>query len=97
MSVAHANALVAGLAVVDAAPAADVEGLRALATHAARHWSPIAAPDPPDGLLVDATGCTHLFGGEPAVLGRIVAQLEGAGITARAPLADTLARRVRCE
>jgi len=89
MAVAHANALVAGLTVAEADGEADAAGLRQLAMWAARRWSPIAAPDPPDGLLIDATGCAHLFGGEEAMLARIVAKLERAGIAARAAVADT--------
>lgn len=90
MPVAQANALVAGLAVADADPEADTLGLMQLATRAARRFSPIAAPDAPDGIVIDATGCAHLFGGDETMLGLIARRLARAGIAARAAIADTL-------
>jgi protein ImuB len=90
MSVPHAHALVAGLVVADADPAADAAALRGrFATWAARCWSPIVGVDPPDGLLLDATGCAHLFGGEETLLARLVATLHRAGVAAHAAIADT--------
>lgn len=89
MTIAHANALVRGLTVAEADPDADTFGLRQVTLWAARRWSPIAAPDPPDGILIDAAGCDHLFGGEEAMLARITGKLKRAGIGARAAIADT--------
>lgn len=90
LSVAHANALVHGLLVAEADPDADAAALRdQLAAWAARSWSPIVSPDPPDGLIIDVTGCAHLFGGEDAMLARIVAGVDRAGVMARAAVADT--------
>ncbi|MEM6676309.1 MAG: DNA polymerase Y family protein [Pseudomonadota bacterium] len=40
-------------------------------------------------LVLDATGCAHLFGGEGAMLEAIIAGLGGLGLTARAAIADT--------
>ncbi|MEM7499540.1 MAG: DNA polymerase Y family protein [Pseudomonadota bacterium] len=40
-------------------------------------------------LILDATGCTHLFGGEAAMLETILAGLGGLGLTARAAMADS--------
>ncbi|MEM7498997.1 MAG: DNA polymerase Y family protein [Pseudomonadota bacterium] len=40
-------------------------------------------------LVLDATGCAHLFGGEAAMLEAIIAGLGGLGLTARAAMADT--------
>ena len=45
--------------------------------------------DSSDGLLLDITGCAHLFGGEAALVDEIAARLEGLGIEARLGLADT--------
>lgn len=90
LSVAHANALVAGLVVAEADLDTDAAALRdQLAAWAVRCWSPIVSPDPPDGLIIDATGCAHLFGGEEVMLARIVAGLDRAGVMARAAIADT--------
>ena len=42
------------------------------------------------GVLLDVSGCAHLFGGERALLEDLQARLAGFGYTARAALADTL-------
>ena len=46
-------------------------------------FTPIAAIDPPDGLVLDVTGCTRLFGGEPAMLARVGDSLQRGGVAAR--------------
>lgn len=63
MALADALARVPDLRVEDADPAADARLLLHLSDTAQR-WSPIVQPDPPDGLLIDISGCAHLFGGE---------------------------------
>lgn len=50
-------------------------------------FTPVVAADPPDGALLDVTGCAHLFGGEAALLGRVQADLASAGHALRAALA----------
>lgn len=62
MPLAHAQAMVPELTIVDAAPAEDIEALRRLAAWCLR-LSPLTAPDAPDGLWIDVTGCSHLHGG----------------------------------
>jgi protein ImuB len=89
MPLARAQAMVPGLAVADADPASDAEGLRRLALWALRQFSPLAAADPPDGLVIDTTGADHLHGGEPAMLKLLVERLAAAGFAARAAAADT--------
>src|SRR5919206_3103671 len=88
MAVAHARALAPGLAVAEADPAADAAGLARLAAWCLR-YAPLTAPDPPDGVWVDVTGCAHLLGGEVALLADLLARLERAGVAARAAVADT--------
>ncbi len=34
-------------------------------------YTPLTAPDPPDGVLLDITGCAHLFGGEAGLKARL--------------------------
>jgi protein ImuB len=85
---ADAAALTPELDVVDADPQSDLEALRALADWCVR-YSPAVALDAPDGLLMDVTGVTHLWGGEAAMLDDLVARLAANGIPARAALADT--------
>ncbi len=89
MPAAKAQALVPGLIVKGAEPAADAAALSRLALWALQHYAPIAAVDPPDGLVIDTTGAAHLHGGEDAMLEEMVAQLAASGITARAAVADT--------
>jgi protein ImuB len=47
-------------------------------------YSPVAAPDPPDGIVIDVTGAAHLFGGEAALLDDVLVRLTNAGFAARA-------------
>src|ERR1700680_1540237 len=68
MPATKAQALVPGLIVRDADPAADAEALDRLALWALQRYAPIVAADPPDGLVIDVTGATHLHGGEDAML-----------------------------
>ncbi len=65
MPATKAQALVLGLIVKDAEPAADAEALDRLALWALQRYSPMVAADPPDGLVIDATGAAHLHGGVP--------------------------------
>src|ERR1700719_2933051 len=57
-----AQALVKELVIHHADPVADAEALERLAVWALR-YSPIVAADGPDGLVIDATGASHLHGG----------------------------------
>ncbi|MDJ0391053.1 DNA polymerase Y family protein [Roseomonas sp. E05] len=88
MALAHAQAMVPDLQVAEADPEGDADALVDLAAWCLR-WSPLTAPAAPEGLWIDATGCTHLHGGEEAMLAAILGRLERAGINARAALADT--------
>ncbi len=63
-AIAHATAMVPGLVLHDLDPDGDNAALQRLALWAQRLYSPTVASDPPDGLVIDATGCAHLFGGE---------------------------------
>lgn len=56
--------------------------LRRLARRATR-FSPRVTPDAPDGMLIDATGCEHLFGGAPAMIRRVAEYFEKRGLTTR--------------
>lgn len=69
-------------------PQRDRAALRALAAWAQR-FSPVAAPDPPDGLLLDVSGCERVFGGEDRLLARVLADLDRLGFPARAVIAPT--------
>lgn len=53
-------------------------------------YSPIVSIDVPDGLLLDITGCTHLWGGEKQYLTDINKRLKSFGYIARTAIADTI-------
>ncbi|MFY0635541.1 MAG: DNA polymerase Y family protein [Vannielia sp.] len=59
-----------------------------------RRWagkfSPWISEAPPDGLVVDITGCAHLFGGEAELMAEAEADCAGLGLTVCAGLADTV-------
>lgn len=90
MTLAHARALLPVEAVDVRALDADGDGraLRALAQWAAQ-FSPTVAPDPPDGLLLDITGCQRLFHGERRLIERIGTSVEHLGFGARIASAPT--------
>ena len=89
MPASKAQALVQGLVIQDADPAADAEALERLAFWMLQRVAPIVAADPPDGIVIDSTGADHLHGGEAATLAILVEKLTGVGLRARATIADT--------
>ncbi len=89
MALADARAMYPRIAVADADPHADRQLLDAIADWCDR-YTPLIGLDPPDGLLLDITGCAHLFGGEEALRRDIVARLARQGFHARAAVADTV-------
>jgi protein ImuB len=87
LTIAHAQAVVPGLHVAEATPDEDCAGLTRLASWCLR-YSPIVAPDPPDGIWIDIAGAAHLFGGEPNVVTDLEKRLASKGVTGRAAVAD---------
>ncbi|WYK05649.1 DNA polymerase Y family protein [Cereibacter sphaeroides f. sp. denitrificans] len=69
-------------------PASEAAFLAALRRWAGK-FSPWVAEEPPAGLMINLTGCAHLFGGEEEVLGVVEADCAGLGLTVRAAVADT--------
>ncbi len=84
-----ARILVPNLLIEDADPIGDAEALNRLAGWVLQRYAPIAAADPPDGVVIDTTGADHLHGGELAMLAGIIERLAGSRIAARAAVADT--------
>jgi protein ImuB len=89
MVATKAQALVSNLVVMDAEPEADAQALERLAIWALQRYAPIVAADPPDGLVIDTTGASHLHGSEGAMVTGMVERLAASGIAARAALADS--------
>ena len=52
-------------------------------------FSPWVSPEDADGLVVDLTGCAHLFGGEEQLIGVVETDCEDLGLTVSIGLADT--------
>lgn len=90
MALAQARALFApgALRVEPRRPRREGAALRALALWAQR-LSPIVAIDPPDGLLLDVSGCAHLFGGEDRLASGARVRLAGLGFGARVAIGPT--------
>ena len=89
MPATKAQALVPGLVIQDADPAADAAALERLALWMLQRYAPIVAADPPDGIVIDSTGADHLHGGEAAMLATWSSGSPASGFAARAAIADT--------
>jgi protein ImuB len=101
LTLADARARVPALETVQADPDGDRRALLALAEWATR-YTPLVAldlpahrnPPPPlllpmPGLVLDITGCAHLFGGEQALLDDLTNRLVKRGLTPQTAIADT--------
>ncbi len=89
MVVADCRAILPQLQVFDHQPELAHKLLLALAEWCIR-FTPAAAVDGEDGLILDASGCTHLWGGEQAYLKDILTRLRAFGYNVRAAIADTI-------
>ncbi len=67
LTLADARAMYPDIDARNADPAADRALLEAMGDWCDRD-TPLVGLDPPDGLLLDISGCAHLFGGEEALL-----------------------------
>lgn len=69
-------------------PAEDAAFLRALRRWAGK-FSPWVAEEAPDALVIDLTGCAHLFGGEDGLMAQVEEDCADLGLSLRASIADT--------
>jgi protein ImuB len=83
-----ARAVCPGLIAVDADAPADEAALAKLAAWCER-YTPMAASAPPDGLWLDITGCSVVFGGETELVGDLVRRLMWNAIPCRVAVAGT--------
>ena len=95
MRLADARALFPSLLVRPAEDEADRQALLRLALWCGR-FTPWTAPDGADGLVLDISGCAHLFGGEKAMMAELACALTGFGFEARLGLADTATAARAC-
>ena len=89
MTLADARAMYPALWVEDADRQADHVLLEAVADWCDR-YTPLVGLDAPDGLLLDVSGCAHLFGGERAMADDIVSRLTRQSLGAQVGIADTV-------
>jgi protein ImuB len=88
LSLAHARAVQPQLVALPAQPLDDARALERLASWCLR-YSPLVAPCGADSIWIDATGATHLCGGEEKMLHTIQRAMAGHGLTARVAMAAT--------
>ena len=88
MTVATARAIHPTLQVIDADDAADRALIESLADWCDR-FTPLVALDLPHGLLLDITGCAHLFGDEAAMMQTMTRVLTQQGFGVCAAIAGT--------
>jgi protein ImuB len=89
MVLADARILFPALAVRNDIPGLSERLLKKMAAWCIR-FTPIVALDLPQGLFFDATGCSHLWGGDEAYLTDIIKRLNKRGYHVRVGMADTI-------
>ncbi len=89
MVLADAKALYPSLHVMDDKPTLTSQLADRIAEWCIR-FTPVAAADYPAGIILDASGCTHLWGSEEAYLKDIIYRLSQRGYTVRVSMADTI-------
>ncbi len=88
MMLADARARVPDLLTAPHDPVADAALLASIADDCDR-YTPSVALDLPSGLILDITGCEHIWGGENELVSALAARLAHAGFTIRLALAET--------
>jgi len=89
MPLADARAMYPRLLVEHADDTADQNLLDAIADWASR-YTPLVGVSAPNGVMLDITGCAHLFGGEETMRKDIARRLATQGFAARAAVAGTV-------
>jgi len=89
MVVADAMAFLPTLEVADEQPGLAARLLNVLGLWCIR-YTPLVAVAPPDGLILDISGCAHLWGGERRYLKDVVSRLRFRGFHVRMAVAGTI-------
>jgi protein ImuB len=93
MAAADAKAIVPSLLLFDDINGQDTRLLKAMGEWCIR-YTPVAAIDPygddKSGLLLDVSGCAHLWGGEQSYLEHILQQLRSRGYEVKGAMAGTI-------
>lgn len=89
MVVADVRAILPSVEVFSADAVAEEKLLKDLAGWCIR-YSPVVAADASDGLILDISGCPHLWGGEQAYIRSVTLRLRKGGYDVCAAIADTV-------
>lgn len=89
LALAQARAMHPGIDVVVEDIEADVTLLESIADWCLR-YTPLVACDMPDGLLLDISGCAHLYGGERELIADLSGRLEKSGFAYSLAIAGTI-------
>jgi len=89
MIVSDAKVIYPALQVLDDIPGLNEKLLKNIAEWCIR-YAPVVAIDLPNGIILEATGCTHLWKGEERYLKDITDKLKSFGYHIRAAMADTI-------
>ena len=89
LALAQARAMYPALNAIEEDAEADAGLLEKIADWCLR-YTPLVAVDAPDGLLLDTTGCAHLYGGEEALVADLAARLEQAGFAYTIAIAGSI-------
>src|SRR5262249_7747925 len=89
LALAQARAMYPGIDTVAEDINADAALLESIADWCLR-YTPLVACDPPDGLLLDISGCTHLYGGEHELIADLSGRRENAGFAYSLAIAGTI-------
>lgn len=90
MVLADCKAIFPELEMLETEPGRREKLLQALAEWCIM-YTPVAGVDLPDGIMLDSSGCAHLWGGEEAYLAHIRSKLGSYGYTTQIAMADTIA------
>jgi len=89
MTVADARAILPSILVFEEEPGLATRLLTALAIWCIR-FTPVSSIDPPEGIILDISGCAHLWGGEKAYLTEIYKRLSQFNYSIRIGIADSI-------
>ncbi|OQP62003.1 nucleotidyltransferase [Niastella vici] len=89
MVLADARAIYPALQYFDDRPGLTNKLLNKIAEWCIR-FTPFVAIDTPDGIILDATGCSHLWGSEDAYVSDIINRLQSNGYQAKAAMAASI-------
>jgi protein ImuB len=89
ITLADARAIYPALQSFDEVPGIADKILQRLAEWCIR-FSPITSVDPFGGVVIDATGCAHLWGSDKAYLSDIIRRIQSRGFHVKAAMADTI-------